>query len=811
MFKKLGRTLYIWGSAIIGIAVISLIILLQVILYYGKDLPDYRQLEEYDPPSITRLYTQDGHILDEVATENRIYIKYNEIPEIVINAFIAAEDRTFFKHEGLDPIGIARAAIINIANVGKHKNPSGGSTITQQVVKNFLLTNERTLARKIKEAILSYRISKVYSKEKIMELYLNQIYLGNNSYGIASAALNYFNKELQDLNIEEAALLAALPKAPSYINPLKSPKRARDRRNWVLGRMLEEGYITDEEQSRATKTLISLKKRRETDFFRADYYAETVRQELINRLGEEAVYNNGLQVFTNVNERLQTLAEATLRNGLLRYDKKHGYRGALGYINVDQEQWPEELRKFSRPLDIGSFELAVVLKVDNSTANIATNDEKKGVIKLERMSWARKNLKEQLVGPNIKSAREVLKKGDVILVSKVPGTEKDYSLEQIPDVNGAIIVLELNSGRVLVEVGGYSYKKSNFNRVTQADRQPGSTFKTFLYLAALEKGYNPRSTVYDSPIELSQGPGMPMWRPKNIRGDYLGAITLRKSLEKSRNLSTVWLITKIGLSPVIEMSERLGIYKNPPRNYSMALGAFETKVINLANAFNVIASGGRRVEPSFIDRVYDRKGKLIYSSDKRKVLSLEEGKTHLPPGLFYEYDQLIDEDVNYQMLSILEGVVQRGTAGSARSLKRTLAGKTGTTNDSFDTWFVGFNTDIVVAVYIGFDAPRTLGQKETGSSLPLPIFIDFMREALKDTEDRKFEVPEGIELVNVDVRTGALASAETDPRNIIQEAIRKAPLEEKVESIDEILEVIEEKSSAKTKGPHFDEGFGGMY
>ena len=813
MLKKLRRALYIWSSLIIGGAIIGLIVLLQIILYFGKDLPDYRQLEEYDPPAITRLYTQKGHILDEAATENRIYTKYDEIPELIVNAFIAAEDRNFFKHEGLDPVGIARAAIVNIVNVGKHKNPVGGSTITQQVVKNFLLTNERTLSRKIKEAILAYRISKVYSKEKIMELYLNQIYLGNNSYGIASAALNYFNKELDELNAEEAALLAALPKAPSYVNPIKSPRRARERRNWVLSRMYEEGYITDEELSRATKSLISLKKRRETDFFRADYYSETVRQELITKFGEDAVYKDGLQVFTNVNEEMQVIAEKTLKEGLLRYDKKHGYRGALGSINIDNPSWQEDLKSFPKPLDIGNFKLAAVLRVDNSSVNIALEGGEKGVINFEHLAWARMSLKEQMVGAPIKSAHEVLKKGNVILVSRISEAENNYALEQIPEVNGAIVVLEPNSGKVLAEVGGYSYKKSNFNRVTQADRQPGSTFKAFLYMAALENGYDPRSIVYDLPIELSQGAGMPPWRPKNMRGDYLGAITLRKSLEKSRNLSTVWLITKIGLNPVIEMSERLGIYKDPPRNYSMALGSFETKVLSLANAFNIIASGGKRVEPNFIDRVYDRKGKLIYSSDKRKAVTVDEFNTSSPPELFYEYDQLIDENINYQMISILEGVVQRGTAVAARQLKRTLAGKTGTTNNSFDTWFVGFNPDIVVGVYVGFDAPRTLGQKESGSSLALPIFIDFIKEGLKNTEDRKFTIPEGIELVEIDATTGALATEETNPRDIIKEAIRKTQLEGKAKSIDEILDVIEgsEGSSATPKAHDLNEDFGGIY
>lgn len=772
MWQILKKKLIFWSSACLALFIVGAIVILQVFLYYGKDLPDYHQLENYDPPAITRLYTNDGRVLEEIATENRIYVKYNEIPEVVINAFIAAEDKNFFKHEGVDLFSIARAAFNNVLQLGKHKNLVGGSTITQQVVKNFLLSNEQSLARKIKEAILAYRISNVYSKEKVMELYLNQIFLGNNSYGILSASINYFNKQLDELNVEEAAMLAAMPKSPSYINPMRNYERSKQRRDWVLSRMYEEGFITSEELHRAANTIIALRKRYQTDFFHADYYAEAVRKELIEKFGENHVYNSGLQVHTNLDERLQVAAQAALIKGIRSYDKAHGWRGAIGNIDISKENWLEQFKKFPIPLDILEFKLAIVTQVENKSANITLQDESKGVIKIENSTWLKKHLPNQQIGPRFTNLKQALKNGDIIVVNHLK--DAIYTLEQIPEVNGAIVAMETMTGRVLAHVGGYSYKKSNFDRVLQADRQPGSAFKTFVYLNAFERGWRPNDIIHDDPITISQGAGMPSWTPRNYSRDYLGPITLRRGLEKSRNLCTVRLLLNTGIDSLIELSERLGIYRNVARNLSMGLGAAETTVMRLANAYNIIASGGRLVSPNLIERVYDHKGNLIYSSENRTASFAKSLNTELLPKLEYNYEQLIDPQINYQLLSILEGAVIRGTAARAREIGKTLAGKTGTTNESFDTWFAGSSPDITATIYVGFDNPKTLGNRAEGANIALPIFIDFMKEALKDIDSRPFPVPEGISFAEVDINTGNPPTEETERRYIALEAFRSS-------------------------------------
>lgn len=795
MFEAFKRKLVFWLSTLLVALVVSSVILLQIFLYYSRDLPDYHQLENYDPPGITRMYTADGHILEELATQNRIYTNYDEIPTIVINAFLAAEDKNFFSHKGVELLSIIRAAGHNILNIGKGRNPSGGSTITQQVVKNFLLTNERTFSRKIKEAILAYRITNVYSKRKILELYLNQIYLGNHSYGIASAALNYFNKELTELSVEESALLAGMPKAPSYLNPINNYDRALSRRNWVLQRMFEEEMITSEEYSRATKTPIILQKRYTTDFFRSEYYAKSVRQELIEIFGKEAVYRDGLKVYTALNERLQRFAEQALQQGLRNYDKKHGYRGPLGRIDKNSTDLLRKLKSFPKPLDIEPFEIALVTATESKTAKVILADGRSGVIPLDSMSWAKKSLPEQRVGPAITSVKDVLKVDDVILVRQSPNKQGEYYLEQIPDVNGALVVLENKTGRVLAQVGGYSYKKSSFNRATQAKRQPGSAFKPFVYLAAFERGWQPNSIIEDAPISVSQGKGMPTWTPKNYGNDFLGKITLRKALEKSKNLATVRLIVTLGIDSVIEISERLGIYKDPPRNYSMALGAAETTVTDLANAYNMIASGGMMLKSITIDRVYDRKGNLIYATDNLKVIN-DSLSSYPPPNLEYKYEQIIDRDVNYQLISVLKGAVERGTAVKAKSLKHQMAGKTGTTNNSFDAWFVGFTPDITTAVYVGFDNPRSLGPQAEGANTALPIYISFMEKALDTFSSVEFELPEGIKLTKIDSSTGIEADEYSDPKNIVIEAIRT---QDNIKSDDEINWLFEKQNHTPTE------------
>lgn len=755
-----------WVKFIVFTMIAALIAVISLFYYYGHELPDYRQLETYNPPLVSRIYAQNGKIIQEYADEKRIYIDYEQIPPIVVKAFLSAEDKNFFEHQGLDYFGIIRAAIKNILNLGQNKGLSGGSTITQQVVKNFLLTSERSLERKIKEAILAYRISKVYSKERILELYLNQIFLGHNSYGLVSASLNYFNKDVPDLTIAEAAMLAAMPKAPSYVNPLKNQERAKARRDWVINRMLEDQFINGKEAEEAIASPIITVQRRDTEFaIGADFYAEAVRLKLVERFGEKEVYTQGYSVLTYMDEKLQKAATESLRKGILKYDRLHGYRGPIAKLDGKGKDLLEDFSKWRFNAYEGGYITAVVTSANSQKADIAFKNGSTGVITLEQLKWARKPKPGQLRGPEIKSATEVLSVGDVILVKMI--SDQKYSLEQVPEVEGAIVVMEVETGKVLALTGGYSFEKSKFNRVTQAGRQPGSAFKPIVYLAALENGYEPNTIINDSSISVSQGPGLPMWRPKNYGNNYLGDITFRKALEKSRNVPTVKIALNIGLNKITEMASRLDVFQSPPTNLSVVLGAYETTLLKLTSAYNTIASGGRKITPRFIDHVSDRHSNILLAPAVSELKNDADGV----PSLAYVQSQIIDPGVSYQLTSILEGVIQRGTGVRARQLNRVVAGKTGTTNDSFDTWFIGYTPDIVVGVYMGFDQPKTLGQKETGASLPLPIFIDFMKEVEGVLPNRKFPMPNSIDMVSVYDDTGVpVASSEKRDAAIINEA-----------------------------------------
>lgn len=725
------RISIILKASLIGI-VFFVAAVISMFYYYASELPDYRQLENYDPPLVSRIYAHNGKLIQEYADEKRIYIEYNEMPPLVIKAFLAAEDKNFFEHQGIDYYGIIRAAIKNIISVGQNKNLSGGSTITQQVVKNFLLTNEQSISRKIKEAILAYRISKVYSKERILELYLNQIFFGYGSYGIYSAALNYFNKDLNELTIAEAAMLAAMPKAPSYVNPTKNKDRAKARRDWVIQRMLEEDFITQAEAEESIKSEIKIMPRRETEFASgADFYAEAIRLNLVERFGEKNVYTQGYSVGTYMDEEMQRSATNNLRKALLKYDRSHGYRGPIAKINNDNIL--EEFENFKIPEYTDKYDVAIVVSVSNDRVKIRLKNRKDGTIPLDNLKWARKPKPEQLLGPQIKNASEVLSKGDVIFVKLQ--NDNNYTLEQIPEVEGAVLVMEVGTGRVLALTGGYSFYKSKFNRVMQADRQPGSAFKPIVYLTALENGYDENDIVSDSPISVPQGAGMPNWTPKNYGHTYLGDITFRKALEKSRNIPTVRIALDIGIDKIAEMSNRLDIFDKPPKNLSVVLGAHETTLLKLVSAYNTIASGGKKMAPQFIDRISDRRGNILYTPS---LVAMEKGTESSVPKISYVQKQVISENVTHQLTSILEGVVQNGTAVRAKQLNMTIAGKTGTTNDSYDTWFIGYTPDIIVGVYIGFDQPKTLGQKETGASLPLPVFIDFMKDIMPRLKNRNF-------------------------------------------------------------------------
>ncbi len=766
--ERLLHKISFWVTLVFGLFVVGTLSIVALVIHFSNDLPDYRQLEEYDPPTISRLYSLDGRLIEEYAKEKRIYVLYNEIPETVVQAFLAAEDKNFFHHPGIDLYSIARAAVQNIFHLGRQRSVVGGSTITQQVVKNFLLTNERTMTRKLKEAILAYRISKVYSKERILELYLNQIFLGHSSYGVAAASLNYFNKELKDLTVEEAAMLAALPKAPSQMNPFRHYGRAKARRDWVIDRMLEEKFISNDEAKKATAAPIVLQTRREEFVRNAEYYAESVRSEMLRQFDEENVYTKGYTVFTYLNPKMQDIAATALRNGIRAYDHKRGFRGPLSNIGIGitEDNWQEHMHQYVPPAEADGYMVAVVISASAKEAQIGIANGDAGIIPIEQARWALSSKVKEAAG-----LRGILKPGDIIIVQ--PSKDKDiYMLDQIPAVNGGLVAMEVGTGKVLAMSGGYSFN-SKFNRVTQAMRQPGSLFKPLVYLTALESGYKPNDIVLDEPITLSQGPGMAAWRPKNYGNNFLGPMTLRQALEKSRNTPTVRLAVALELKKVADTAIRLGLYKSAPSTLAVALGAYETTLLDATNAYNIIASYGQLVKPQLIDRIYDYKGRMVYSSDhstceRCQVAPEEESPTM--PIIEMQHTRIIDERRSYQMISMLEGAVKRGTAARALQLHRTVAGKTGTTNDSFDTWFIGFTPDIVVGVYVGFDTPRSLGQRETGATLALPIFIEFMQSAITDIPNRNFRVPEGIKIVQIDGNTGGAVTEDTERKRIISEA-----------------------------------------
>lgn len=743
------RPLYLLLKFGILLGLLSVAIAAYLIYHYSKSLPDYSQLTNYHPPSVTRIYSADGKLIEEYAYEHRVFVPISSVPHLLIEAFIAAEDKNFFKHSGVDIFSVIRAAIINISNILHNRRMEGGSTITQQVVKNFLLTSERSLERKIKEAILSYMISQIFTKEQILELYLNQTFFGRG-YGVAIAAQNYFNKSVDELNLAESAFIAGLPKAPSNYNPEKNYKRAKERRDYVIIRMLEEGYITAEAAKEALNSPIILQKRDRSETITADYYAEQVREEVIGMFGKENFYTGGLTIITSLDANMQNAAQSSLRKGIRNYDSKKGYRGAI--TKIDLANWQENLGRIENPPALLEYKLAVVLEVAGTQAKIGLKDGAIAKIVLADMKWGKIGLK---------SAKELLKKGDVIVVEPM---KSGYALRQIPAVNGAIMVMNPTTGQVLAAQGGYDFTSSKFNRVSQALRQPGSLIKSFVYLAALENGMQPNQVFQDAPIEISQGFGLPIWRPKNYKGDFLGTITMRKGLEKSRNLVTVRVAQAIGLNKVAELIKRFGINNEPKKLYSMVLGSLETTLEKMTTAYAIIASSGKKVTPHFVELVKDRNGKIIYRRDHRECELCMVGNSELNNPTIPELPQLqqrmiTDEASNYQILSFLMGVVERGTATAAKKLGKIIAGKTGTTNDSRDTWFIGFTPCLVVGTYIGYDTPKDMGKRETGSSVALPVFIDFMENAYKDVPSLPFKKPESIKLVAVDPETGSSSNS----------------------------------------------------
>lgn len=749
-------------------AIIAIIAAAMIFAHFTKDLPDYTQLKNYEPPIVTRIYAGDGRLLAEYAQERRVFVPIEVIPDMVKQAFLAAEDQNFYTHPGVDMTAIARAVVTNYLNRGSGRL-SGASTITQQVAKNFLLSNERTYARKIKEAILAVRIEEAMSKDKILELYLNEIFLGQRSYGVAAAALTYFNKKLDDLTIAEAAYLAALPKAPNNYHPVRRHTEALARRNWVIGRMVEDGYITASQGELARAMPLAMTLRNDSDVVYAPFYAEEVRRELQDRYGKDSLYEGGLAVRTSLDPRLQTIAEKALRDGLMAYDRRHGWRGAIASIDV-QNDWVGGLSAITDPSDMpDDWRMAVVLSSDMAKASLGFKDGTTGELLLANMAWARACLNEcYALGPEITAVNQVLKAGDVILVESQE--DKTLVLRQIPEVQGALVALDPHTGRILALQGGWKYGPSQFNRVTQAKRQPGSAFKPFIYLAALDKGFTPATRVLDAPFVFEQSPGN-FWRPTNYSGEVYGPTPIRVGVEKSRNLMTVRLADYLGMPTVIEYAKRFGIADEMKPFLSYALGAGETTLLKLTSAYGMLVNGGKQITPTLIDRIQDRRGHTIYSYDSRECpncgdLIRWDGQT--TPSVPDARAQIADSRTAYQMVSILEGVVQRGTATRLKEIGHPLAGKTGTTNKSKDTWFIGFSPDLVVGVFVGFDDPVSLGKKETGGSTAAPIFGDFMREALKDTPPTPFRVPPGIRNVRINADTGRAASP--GDKNVIWEA-----------------------------------------
>ena len=775
--KSLLRRLVKWGVFFSFLGVIAVAgAIIWALLKYGPDLPDHEQLADYQPKVITRVHAGDGSLLQEYSREPRLFVPIEAVPQNLINAFLAAEDKNFYNHFGLDIMGIVRSVVVNVQNLATgSRRLVGASTITQQMARNFLLTLDQRMERKIKEMILSLRIEKAFTKDEILELYLNEINMGNRSYGIAAAALNYFNRSLDELSLAEMAYLAALPKAPHNYHPVRRKARAMARRNWVLERMNSLGFITDEQKLEAQAEDLVMRKRNRSSEFKADYFVEEVRRELMDLYGSDKLYEGGLSVRTTLEPRLQKAAEKAMQDGLIAYDRRHGYRGPLQNISIS-ENWWEELEADQTALGVENWQKAVVLELQDEGAIIGFEDRSYGWIPFEEMKWARRWIPGQRYGLAVKTVAEVLRLGDMIVVEAMndgaepypifgffdaAGNEitsaSHYALKQIPDIGGALVALDPHTGRVLAMVGGFSYDISQFNRATQAERQPGSAFKPFVYAAALEEGFTPSSLVLDAAFVMDQGYGLGKWKPRNSSNQFYGPSTLRLGIEKSRNLMTVRLAQNIGMEKVIEIADRFGIGKNIQPHLSMSLGAGEISLLKLTAAYGMLVNGGKEVTPTLIDRIQDRRGRTILRHDDRPCVGCDVTRLSSfvdEPVVPDDREQVIDPAIAYQSVSMLEGVVQRGTGRRIRSLGIPLAGKTGTTNNWVDGWFVGFSPDLAVGVFVGFDRPRTMGNAEEGSAVAVPIFRDFMGSVLSRNEAIPFRVPPGIRLVRVNAKTG---------------------------------------------------------
>ena len=728
----------------------SLLILLSIISIlwtYSNKLPDYKYLKNYKPPVSSKLYSGNGVLVSDFSSEKRIFVPYSAISQTVINAFLSAEDKNFFDHPGVDAKGVVRAIKNNIFNLLYSKRLEGASTITQQVAKNFLLTNEVSIDRKIKEAILAFRIERVLSKKRILELYLNQIYLGEGSYGIASASLRYFNKPISELNYGEAALLAALPKAPSKYNPYKNKELAKFRRNLVLNNLLDNGFIDQKRHSKLINSKIKLQKRKRIYLEDSRYYVEDVRKDVIDKYGYDKVYKQGFNIKTPLDLELQKIATQSLRNGLQEFDKRKGWRGPLSNIKK-YKNWKKDLKDLNLEKSFG-WELAVVTRIDKFETVIKTQNDDNGTINFNDIDWTRKEFKK------------LFKIGDIIYVKKL--SDGNYSLKQLPRANGGIVVMDPYSGRVLALSGGFSFKQSEFNRASQAKRQPGSAFKPFIYALALENNFLPTTLVLDAPIVLDQGNDLKMWKPENYGKKFYGPSTLRTGIEKSRNLMTVRIAQELGIDKIINFSKKLNIYENPDELMSVSLGSAETTLLKITSAYCSFLNGGKLVNPILIDRIQDSEGKTIFNNEKRFCENCDlisyEGTSK--PIIKNKYQQIFSPQTAYQITSMLKGVIERGTGKGLKELKLELAGKTGTTNKNTDTWFIGFTSNLVVGVYIGYDNPRSLGKFETGSKTAMPVFKEFIKKTANTFNARPFKVADNINMMVIDAKTGKKANPKT--------------------------------------------------
>ena len=752
------------GILIMAISVIA------ILWAFSNELPDYKFLKSYKPPVSSKVYSGEGELVIDFSKEKRIFVPYNLIPPKVINSFLSAEDKNFFSHPGVDAKGVLRAILNNISNLIHSKRLEGASTITQQVAKNFLLSNEISLNRKVKEAILAFRIERALSKKRILELYLNQIYLGQGAYGIASASLEYFDKSISELNYGEAALLAALPKAPSKYNPYKNIELAKFRRNLVLKNLFDNKYLNNQDYNKLIEQKIKLKKRKQILLEDARYYVEDIRKSVVNQFGFDRVYKQGFNIKTPINLELQNIATSSLRKGLESYDRRKGWRGALTN-KKNSKNWKKNLDKFKLEKSIG-WDIAIVKKINKFSTIIETEKNFTGTINYESISWSKKEFNDLF---NI---------GDIIYVKKIQDNE--YDLKQLPKANGGIVVMDPFTGRVYALSGGFSFKKSEFNRATQALRQPGSAFKPFIYALALENNFSPTTLILDAPLVLEQGIDLKMWKPENYGKKFYGPSTLRMGLEKSRNLMTVRIAQELGIKKIVNFSKQLGIYDNPEELLSISLGSAETTLLKLTSAYCVFVNGGKKIKPILIDRIQDSEGKTFFNTETRTCKNCNQVSytSKTIPKISDNFDQILSPQSAYQIISMLEGAVQRGTSKGLRNLNLDIAGKTGTTNKNNDTWFIGFTSKLVIGVYIGMDEPQSLGRYETGAKTAMPVFKNFVKKAIKKKDAKPFKVAPNITMIVVEPFTGKKASFGS--KETIIEVFKKEKINNEINSFGNI-------------------------